>query len=104
MTQGRMVDYIEEGKNPALFRHVGDIDSYQGRQHKQEVICGGHRAASCAQCTDPKKGEGFCHGDCTWIGDACVLLHQPSTPPPETEVTCGNHKAANCAGCPQGNG
>lgn len=122
MTQGQVVQYADNGpdspatpdkyadnglitgKNPILFKHEGEIDSFDGQKHIKEVVCGGHRAASCQQCTNLKKGEGYCHGDCTWVGDACVLLRSPITPAPEHTVVCGNHHAASCAGCPQGNG
>jgi len=104
MTQGKLVEFDPKGQNVALFKHEGDIDSYKGRKHVTKVVCGGHTANSCSQCTNPSKGEGWCHGDCSWIADTCVLLRAPSTPAPAITVVCGNHNAPNCAGCPQGNG
>lgn len=108
-TQGEVVPYSGQkddpnGQNAALFTHVGHIDSLDGNIHVNQVVCGGHKAPSCAQCTNAKKGEGFCHGECSWAGGACVLLKKEHAPAPATEVVCGNHNAANCAACPQGNG
>lgn len=57
------------------------------------VLCGGHFASSCAEC--PRGyGAAWCHGDCVWLNNACVL--QGPTPP---VVSCGAHVARWCAQC-----
>ena len=47
---------------------------------KKEVSCGGHWAASCAEC--PRgNGPSWCNGECIWKGDACI--DRPSNVHPE---------------------
>jgi len=57
----------------------GDYDSYyqenQGSQVPRVpelVSCGNHEAQTCADCPQGN-GKGWCHGDCVWIDDQCVL-------------------------------
>merc|ERR1719237_293074 len=57
----------------------GDYDSYyqenQGSQSPRVpelVSCGNHEAQTCADCPQGN-GKGWCHGDCVWIDDQCVL-------------------------------
>lgn len=37
-----------------------------------DVSCGGHRAETCSGCPG-NSGASSCHGDCTWLDNACVL-------------------------------
>lgn len=111
MTQGKFV-FGTPGSpgvvaGPILFSHVGKIDSWEGKTHPDKVVCGAHSAPTCTECTrqgNNEKGESWCHGDCVWISDACVLNRGPPTPAPATQVVCGNHNAPTCQLCPQGNG
>jgi len=67
-------------------------------EESPKVSCGGHEAATCAQCG---KSEEWCKGDCMWTNQGtCVLKNSPET----STVNCGGHKAATCAQCPQGKG
>lgn len=36
------------------------------------VSCGGHFAETCEQCTEGH-GEDWCHGQCLWMWDECIL-------------------------------
>ena len=45
-----------------------------------EVSCGNHFADSCAECP-MGNGEGWCNGDCSWIGGQCVDPPTPIAPP-----------------------
>lgn len=72
MTQGKFFDeYLKGGVK--LLNHEGSVDSYMGRPHVNDVVCGNHHAPSCSGCPQGH-GEGWCHGDCHWVGDFCVLL------------------------------
>jgi len=75
MTSGAPVEYFKTGEK--LFKHEGLIDS-NGGNHVTQVSCGGHSAPSCPECPSGK-GEGFCHGDCTWVGDACIGMSPGSS-------------------------
>jgi len=72
MTQGKFMDEFLKGGGK-LLNHEGLVDSYMGRPHVNEVVCGNHHAPSCSGCPQGH-GEGWCHGDCHWVGDFCVLL------------------------------
>ena len=36
----------------------------------KEVVCGGHKASSCAECPQGN-GASWCNGECEWKEDAC---------------------------------
>jgi len=90
MTEGKPVEYWKTGQK--LFQHEGQIDS-DGGAHRTQVSCGGHSAPSCSECPQGK-GEGFCHGDCKWVSEACISNYpamqeapvdrfvEPAPPPP----------------------
>ena len=70
-----------------------------------EVSCGGHTAASCAEC-----GPWYwCNGDCAWSDGKCrdivssFLMRRFFTTVSYlfkvTEVSCGGHYAASCSQC-----
>lgn len=75
-----------------------------------KVSCGGHEAASCAQCVQEnvamEDAPLFCNGDCTWTGTACAeKAPQPADKDEDSGgVSCGSHRAADCSQCPQGHG
>ena len=71
----------------------GDGDSDKAEvEDNPGVLCGGHRADTCADCPQGH-GAGWCNGDCMWVGGSdgeCVL----------TAVDCGNGiRASLCAEC-----
>lgn len=37
----------------------------------EDVLCGGHRAETCAECPDGN-GAAWCNGECEWVADTCV--------------------------------
>jgi hypothetical protein len=40
-------------------------------RRKRQVICGGHKAASCADCPQGN-GAGWCNGQCQWVNNECI--------------------------------
>jgi len=72
MTSGKGEQYFKKGK--VLFNHEGLVGSH-GRSQPEQVTCGGHSAPSCAECP-MDQGESYCHGDCVWIMESCVLNNQ----------------------------
>ena len=48
-----------------------------------DVVCGGHTAATCADCPQGN-GQSWCNGDCFWNVDIC----QDTDPNEGTEEAC----------------
>ena len=71
-----------------------------------DVLCGGHRAETCAECPITSSGgwagAAWCNGDCTWDSDtsACTtpsVLCSAAGPAAETCDLCGRSEAS-CSG------
>jgi len=62
------------------------------------VSCGGHYAATCAECPQGN-GESWCNGECSWRGNECVVAQLE-----QGDTTCWNRgetmeeRDAVCAG------
>jgi GT2 family glycosyltransferase len=58
----------------ALFPRLG-VGALLARLAAADVLCGGHRAETCADCPQGN-GRDWCNGECKWLGDRCGTMHE----------------------------
>merc|ERR1719464_2416823 len=64
-------DIEDQGTIEKLEADVDDNDTSLIDVGQTDVLCGGHRAPTCADCPQGH-GSSWCNGDCIWKANACV--------------------------------
>jgi hypothetical protein len=70
--------------SPTMYPTGADSGSSTG-----SVWCGGHEAASCADCPQGN-GASWCNGECTWLNGACVDATGDDEDGDEEVFDCGS--------------